>query len=114
MPKTISIDLDGVLNTYHGDYDNEKISPIKEGAVEFLAELSKDYKLEIFTVRDRELVKNWLEDNKISVYISDITNAKNPYSSVYVDDRAINFDGNYSKTIKEIKEFKPYWRKTTL
>ena len=56
MPKTISIDLDGVLNTYHGNYEENKIAPIKGGAAEFLETLAKEYKIEVFTVRDNKIV----------------------------------------------------------
>ena len=39
--KTILIDLDGVLNTYTGDFDENIIPPIKEGAYEFIKKLYK-------------------------------------------------------------------------
>ena len=38
--KTILIDLDGVLNTYTGPFDPNFIPPIKDGAREFLENLS--------------------------------------------------------------------------
>ena len=110
MPKTISIDLDGVLNTYHGNYEENKIAPIKDGAKEFLEALSKDYIIEIFTVRDKDLVSEWVKQNGIQEFITNITNIKNPYTSVFVDDRAVNFDGDYKKTLTIIKEFKPHWK----
>ena len=55
--KLILIDLDGVLNTYNGNFDAEVISPMREGAYEFLEELSKNYKINIFT----EILKNHLK-----------------------------------------------------
>ena len=111
--KIISIDLDGVLNTYsgHKDYDENKICPIKSGASDFLEKLFENFNIEIFTIRDKTLVKNWLKDNDILKFISKITNEKNPYSQIILDDRAIQFRGNFQETYKEIIDFKPYWKK---
>ncbi len=53
--KTILIDLDGVLNTYNGEYDENLIPPIKDGAREFLQNLSANYKVNIFTTRNYEI-----------------------------------------------------------
>ena len=61
MKKTISIDLDGVLNTYNGHFEEDKIPPIRDGAFEFLSEMSKNYKIEIFTTRNRKTTFLWLE-----------------------------------------------------
>ena len=113
ITEVISIDLDGVLNTYsgHKDYDENKICPIKSGTSEFLEKLFENFNIEIFTVRDKTLVKNWLKDNDILKFISKITNEKNPYSQIILDDRAIQFRGNFQETYKEIIDFKPYWKK---
>lgn len=109
--KLISIDLDGVLNTYSGHYDKTSIAPIKNGAYEFLQKLSEDYRIAIFTVRDKTLVRNWLMQNKVYNFVEDITDVKNPFSSIFLDDRAINFDEDFEKTLEKIKNFKPYWKK---
>lgn len=43
--KTILIDLDGVLNTYTGNFDENVIPPIKKGALEFISiQFDGDYK----------------------------------------------------------------------
>lgn len=108
--KLIQIDLDGVLNTYCGNYNVENISPIKQGAKEFLEKLSKDYKIEIFTIQNKIKTVKWLEENGILKYIADVTNVKNQYASIFIDDRAINFDGNYSNLLAKIEIFKPHWQ----
>lgn len=108
--KLIQIDLDGVLNNYSGNYDTNKIDDIKDGAFEFLAKLSENYSLELFTVRDKQLCEEWLIKNKLNQFFKSVTNIKNPYSSIFVDDRAINFNGNFEETYKKIVEFKPYWK----
>lgn len=111
MKKIISIDLDGVLNTYSGEYSPEEIPTLKDGAKEFLEKLHNRFKIEIFTVRNKILVKKWLIDNNIIEYIFNITDKKNPFTSIFIDDRAINFDGNFDKTYNKISKFEPYWKK---
>ena len=48
--KTILIDLDGVLNTYTGEFKKEHIPPIKRGAKKFLEKLSKKFVIKIFKI----------------------------------------------------------------
>ena len=110
MKKTILIDLDGVLNDYSGNYNENKIPNIKKGAKEFLKDLAINYNIEIFTVRNRMQTVKWLQNNKIDNLIKDVTNVKNPYASVIIDDRAINFNGNFKELSDKIKDFKPYWK----
>ncbi len=50
LKKTILIDLDGVLNNYIGKFDKDFIPSIKEGAKEFLENLSKNFIIKIFLV----------------------------------------------------------------
>ena len=112
MVKTIQIDLDGVLNTYCGNYDENKISAPRKGVKEFLEKLAKNYQIEIFTVRNIALVEKWLIKNKLDKYITNISNIKNPSSTVIIDDRAIRFDGNFDKTYEEVINFIPHWKTT--
>lgn len=53
IKKTILFDLDGVLDTYDGNYDKNYIPPIKDGAYDLIKELSKDYK------KLKERIKNF-------------------------------------------------------
>ena len=108
--KKILIDLDGVLNEYGKEpYDENFIPEIKEGAKEFIKELSKIADLYLFTSRNLKLSAKWLFENKIDNYFTDITNIKLP-SYLYIDDRCICFKGKYNKTLMDIKEFKVYWK----
>ena len=109
--KLICLDLDGVLNTYHGNYDPLVISPPKEGVRDFLKNLSEQFIIDIFTVRDRELVWNWLKQYDLYYFINNVTNTKNKYSTLILDDRAITFDGDYMEAYQKILIFKPYWEK---
>ncbi len=108
--KIISIDFDGVLNDYDGNYSKDILPPIKKGAETFLKKLSKDYTITIYTARDRNSVFDWLKENNLIKYIKDITNMKNPISSITLDDRAICFEGDFEKAYKKILAFKPYWK----
>ena len=108
--RTILIDLDGVLNTYTGKYDENRIPPIKDGACEFLSELSKEYRVVVFTSRNLFLVSKWIIDNNLSEYVSNITNVKEP-SYLIIDDRCITFDGNYDELKKCIDNFMVWHKK---
>ncbi|MBQ7450052.1 hypothetical protein IJS77_01445, partial [bacterium] len=80
--KIVFIDLDGVLNEYCGNFDKNKIPPIKSGAKKFLKELSKDFEIKIFTTRNKLLTAKWIFENKLEKYITDITDIKDSYTSV--------------------------------
>ncbi len=104
---TILIDLDGVLNTYKGDYVENYIPPIKEGALDFVAGLYENYKLVLFTTRDSELAKKWLIDNGLDKYFDGVTNQKIP-AVLLVDDRCVCFRGDYDELIQDIKNFRTW------
>ena len=109
MKKTIFIDFDGVLNTYNcWQGDNELFEPMPY-AKEFLKKLSESYVVYIFTTRNREKVYKWLIKYFFDDYICDVTNKKEP-AYLYIDDRALKFDGDYRKILEEIENFKPHWK----
>lgn len=111
MAKIAMVDLDGVLNEYSGKYNEYEVPKIRKGAKEFLEKLAEDYDIEIFTVRNKIRTVEWLQENEIVHLIKEVTNVKNPYASIIIDDRAISFSGDYSKVLKLSKDFKPYWKK---
>jgi len=105
---TIMIDLDGVLNNYT-KFEEDNIPEMKDGAKEFLEQLSENYNLVLFTTRNMKISVKWLIENDIDKYFKDITNVKLP-AYIYLDDRAIGFNGNFKDAIKSIQEFKVYWK----
>lgn len=109
MKKTILVDLDGVLNEYTGKYDENNIPQIREGAFDFLKNLSQKFIVKIFTTRPKQPALEWIKSNNLEQFISDITNTKEP-AYVIVDDRCINFSGNYSETTEKIKNFKVWYK----
>ena len=107
--RTILIDLDGVLNEYTGGFDKDFIPPIKDGAIEFLEKLSKDFEIKLFTTRNKILATKWLIDNNIDKYFEDITNTKD-LAWLYIDDRCINFDGSFENLSNSVNLFKPWYK----
>lgn len=104
--KTICVDFDGVLNEY--GYEKGDLGEPLTGSKEFIKELRKKYKVVILTSRQKEQVIGWLTNNGFPSM--KITNRKIP-AVAYIDDRAIQFKGNYKKVISRLKNFKPYWAK---
>lgn len=107
--KTILIDLDGVLNSYQGEFNQKYIPQILNGAKDFLKELSNKFEIKIFTTRNKLQTAKWLIDNDVADYISDITDKKE-LAWIYIDDRCIQFDGNFYNLINEINNFKPWYK----
>ena len=107
--KTILVDLDGVLNEYNGNFDENIIPEIKDGAIEFIQNLHQNFTIKIFTTRNKILTAKWLIENNLDKYISDITDVKEP-AYLHIDDRCICFDGNYNNTINQIQNFKPWYK----
>ena len=107
--KTVLIDLDGVLNTYDGNFDKNKIPPVKEGAKEFLKKLSEKFVIKLFTTRNKLLASKWLIENGIDNFIEDITDKKD-VCWLYIDDRCICFDGEYKNLSEKIDSFKPWYK----
>ena len=109
--KKILIDLDGVLNKYGREqFDENCIPDIREGAYEFVKELSQNAELYLFTSRNLMLATKWLIKYELDKYFVDVTNIKIP-SFLYIDDRSICFEGDYQKTLADIHNFKVYWGK---
>ena len=107
--KTILIDLDGVLNEYTGQFDENFILHIKDGALDFIRNLSADYKVKIFTSRNLLLASEWVIKNELAEYIDDVTNIKTP-CYLFVDDRCIKFNGNYKELRTQIDSFNVWFK----
>ena len=108
MKPTICIDFDGVLNNYT-HYDPNNCFTPREGAEEFLEKLSENFRVVILTARSFPKVERWLRNYGLKKYVADVTNIKIP-AIAYIDDRAIEFTGNYEITLQQLEHFKPYWK----
>lgn len=107
MKPFICIDFDGVLNNYT-HYDNDDLFTPKIGAKEFLEKLSKEFTIIILSARRYTKIIKWLNEYDMLQYVDDVTSIKPP-ARVYLDDRGIQFNGDYEKALKDIKNFKTYW-----
>ena len=108
--KSIAIDFDGVLNNYSG-YDGDNLGTPREGAKEFLMELSKEYNIVIYSARRYTKIIRWLNKYNLQEYICNVTGYKPKNVVCFIDDRGITFNGNYQEILDKLKSFKPYWQK---
>ena len=107
--KTILFDLDVVLNTYEGKYDKIYIPPIKDGAYNLIKELSENFRIVIFTTRNLLIASKWVIENGLEEYVDNVTNVKEP-AYLIIDDRCINFNGDYEDLMEKIKNFEVWYK----
>ena len=115
--KTICIDIDGTIVHYEdwkGDYHFGSIVP---GAIEAMKELkSQGWYIIIYTTRgNKSAVESFLNCNgipfdSINENPHQPENAKGgkPIADVYLDDRAVTFEGNWGKTVELVNNFKTW------
>ena len=101
----VCVDFDGVLNNYTYYDENDLCTP-RDGAREFLETLSQRFYVIIFTARDNNKVKKWLNDHNMPYH--EVTNIKKP-AVAYIDDRALQFNGDYKPILDIIERFEPYY-----
>lgn len=115
--KTVVFDFDGVIHRYSKGWQDGCIYDIPTPGIEEVLNNLKSLGYEIIIVSTRcttdggiDSIKNWLSVYSLLNYIDDIRSTKPP-AMVYVDDRAITFDGNdVSNLVNQIVNFKP-WNK---
>ena len=108
--KTVCIDFDGVIHSYRSGWkgvENIPDPPI-HGVREAIAHLRKRYRVVVHSARGNTpegcaAIRRWLAKHNIEV--DDVSETKPP-AFVYVDDRAIQFNGNWPETITEINAFR--------
>lgn len=106
--KNICVDFDGVLNNYSGWKGEDDLGEPLQNVEDFLKELSENFCIYIFTTRSKDKVLDWLVNYDLVQYVFEITNVKIP-AVVYIDDRALYFDGNYETILNKVNNFKTHW-----
>lgn len=107
--RIISIDFDGVLSSYDGWKGSTHLGQPIKGAKAFVERLLKaGFKPVIWTTRNKNKIKKWLKENGFPNL--EVTNSKYP-SVVYIDDRCVQFNGNFNELVKDLKKYNVYWRK---
>lgn len=106
--QTVCVDFDGCINEYHGWKGPDVFGGLIPGAKEFLIDLSRKYEVVVLTTRAPDLVQEWLCDNELQYYVKKVTSVKPP-AIAYIDDRAVRFEGDFSK-VMELVEKRPWWQ----
>jgi hypothetical protein len=78
----------------------------------FLEQLNRrGYRVVVFTMRWADDVRDWLKTHGLDHLVSGVTDRK-PAAHVFVDDRAVCFDGDFDATLDAIDRFVPHWERT--
>ena len=115
MKKTVVFDFDGVIHSYKSGWKGKTIipDPPVDGIVEALKEIHENgYEIIVVSTRSAtpEGIKSvwaYLSHIGASPYVDNVTTEKPP-AIVYIDDRAICFDGQPETLLKKIQSFKPW------
>lgn len=119
--KSVAIDFDAVVSHYYGWQGKGVFGVPIKGARESLDLLRKaGRRVIIHTSRvETWLIAEYMKKHSIPYHFIN-HNPDNVYyhlsplkvaADVYVDDRALRFDGNWEKTFTEIINFVPWWKK---
>lgn len=116
--KTVAIDFDGVIHSMKSGWLGPNVleEPV-EGAVEAIKTLQADgWEVIIFSARAGtqegiDAIVSYLEE--LGLDSLEVTNEK-PVASVYIDDRALTFNGNWNETLSKIPAFKTWQEKAQL
>lgn len=117
MKKTVVFDFDGVIHSYSSGWKGTTNipDPPVPGIDDALREVrSAGYEVVIVSTRCASMggkvaIESWLDKYGLDQYIDKVCKEKPP-AIVYIDDRAICFDGHPETLLDKIKSFKP-WNK---
>ncbi len=119
MAQTVVFDFDGVIHSYKSGWQGADVipDPIVPGVKESIDEIRQaGYKVVVVstrcaTERGMAAIYAYLERNGVVV---DDVSAEKPPAIVYIDDRAICFDGKPETLLDKIKGFQPWYKKGEL
>ena len=103
------VDLNGVLDAYTGWKHADHWDPPRPGARAFLEALrGKGFDIVVFTTRHPTGVRQWLRTHGLYDLVGAVTRRKPP-AHVFIDDRAIRFNGDFDAAVREAAAFKAHW-----
>lgn len=112
---TILVDFDGVLHRYQMPWEQDDIIPDPPviGAGAAIRELREKYQVIVYSTRARTLrgiqaMRRWLKKHNIEV--DEVTQYKLP-AKLLIDDRAIQFRGDWNAILSKVDGFLPWNRK---
>ena len=116
MRKTVVFDFDGVIHSYKSGWQGVDVIPDEpvEGIGDAILSIMKaGYAVDILSTRcaDKKGVKameEWL--TKWDIPYTRLVTEKPP-AVVYIDDRAICFDGEAGSLLEKIEHFEPWYKK---
>ena len=108
--RTVCLDFDGVIHSYRSGWCGADIIPDPpiHGTREAIAQLRQHYRVVVHSARCRtpegcQAIEHWLR--KYDIEVDEICVHKPP-ATIYVDDRALTFRGEWMDTIAEIRQFR--------
>jgi hypothetical protein len=112
---TVAVDFDGVIHSYTSPWINEFTipDPPVAGAIDWLNEIADDFDVAILTTRGKTMegrvaVGEWLDAHGFTRY-REVTATKIA-ALIYLDDRALRFDGKNFPRAHEVHQLRP-WNK---
>ena len=117
MKQTVVFDFDGVIHSYSSGWHGEGVipDPPVPGIKKAIAEIrAAGYEVVVVSARCSTMegygaIRAWLYDYGIEV---DAVKTEKPPAVVYIDDRAICFDGKPDRLLGKIQSFKPWYKET--
>ena len=110
---TVVFDFDGVIHSYISGWQGIHVAtdPPTAGIREAIDDIRNDYRVVVVSTRcsnplGLETVENYLAEHNIIV---DEITANKPPAIIYIDDRAICFDGKPETLLSKIKAFTPWY-----
>lgn len=112
--QTIVLDFDGVIHSYKSGWKGPTVipdEPVKGIRLAIANMRWCGYEVVVVSTRcttesGKRAVEEWLKDNDIVV---DRVESQKPPAVIYVDDRALTFDGDCTTLLDRIKKFKPWY-----
>jgi hypothetical protein len=118
--QTIAVDFDGVIHTYSKGWNGGEIyDPPVEGVAEALQELKEaGYRIYIYSTRTNKAFRKKDEPDQkplMEAYLKEhgipydkVWTFGKPMAHIFIDDRALKFEGNWKQTTQDVLQFKTW------